>query len=84
MAQTSTIVTKRKAKRHLNESDDYLLFTVVHSGEGGNFGIYVQEDASWEILLNLAVHDYHIRETLRNIIRTADGYLEDNPPEAQS
>jgi len=84
MAQTPSIVTIRKAKRHLNESDDFLLFTLVKTGDGGTFGIYHQNLESWEILLNLAVNDYHIRETLRNIITTADDYLANLPPEVES
>ena len=37
-------------------------------------GAYYRNLESWEILLNLAVNDYHIRETLRNVINTADTY----------
>jgi hypothetical protein len=39
-----------------------------------SMGAYYRNLDSWEILLNLAVNDYHIRETLRNVINTADAY----------
>jgi len=68
-------MTIRKVKRLLNESDDWLVFTMkkVNKDEE-SMGAYYQTLESWEILLNLAVNDYHIRETLRNVINTADAY----------
>jgi hypothetical protein len=44
------------------------------SDDMASFGVYYQNTESWEILLNLAVSDYHIRETLRNVLNTADAY----------
>ena len=68
-------MTLRKVKRMLNESDDFLVFTRTDTGEDvANFGVFHKDTESWEILLNLAVNDYHIRETLRNVINTADAY----------
>ena len=58
----------------LNESDDILVFTMKQHGETAAFGAFYQKLESWEILLNLAISDYHIRETLRNVLRTADAY----------
>ena len=68
-------MTLRKVKRLLNESDDFLVFTMKKgSDDTASFGVYYQSLDSWEILLNLAVSDYHIRETLRNVLNTADAY----------
>jgi len=68
-------MTLRKVKRLLNESDDFLVFTMKKGQEDmASFGVYYQSLESWEILLNLAVQDYHIRETLRNVLNTADAY----------
>lgn len=71
-------MTLRKVKRMLNESDDFLVFTRTNTGEDvANFGVYHKDTESWEILLNLAVSDYHIRETLRNVINAADAYRDE-------
>ena len=79
-------MTLRKVKRILNESDDFLVFTmkVTKTDEvilppgvqnpTASFGVFHKDVESWEILLNLAVNDYHIRETLRNILNAADQY----------
>lgn len=68
-------MTLRKVKRMLNESDDFLVFTRKNTSEDtADFGVYHKDHDSWEILLNLAVSDYHIRETLRNVLTAADAY----------
>ena len=67
-------MTLRKVKRMLNESDDFLVFTMVSKGDTASFGVFHKDLESWEILLNLAVSDYHIRETLRNVLNAADQY----------
>lgn len=79
-------MTLRKVKRMLNESDDFLVFTmkvtktdevILPSGvqnQTASFGVFHKDVESWEILLNLAINDYHIRETLRNVINAADQY----------
>lgn len=68
-------MTLRKVKRMLNESDDFLVFTRTDTGvDIANFGVFHRDRDSWEILLNLCVNDYHIRETLRNILNAADEY----------
>ena len=67
-------MTLRKVKRMLNESDDFLVFTMKQHGETADFGAFYQKLESWEILLNLAISDYHIRETLRNVLTAADAY----------
>ena len=67
-------MTLRKVKRLLNESDDFLVFTMTSKGETASFGVFHKDVGSWEILLNLAVNDYHIRETLRNVLNAADAY----------
>jgi len=69
----------------LNESDDFLVFTRTDTGQDvSNFGVFHKDTESWEILLNLAVSDYHIRETLRNVLNAADEYRDEqaqNEPE---
>ena len=67
-------MTLRKVKRMLNESDDFLVFTMTQTDETATFGVYNQSAESWEILLNLAINDYHVCETLRNVVTTADNY----------
>lgn len=68
-------MTLRKVKRMLNESDDFLVFTMTKGkGEEASFGVFHKDLESWEILLTLAVNDYHIRETLRNVLNAADQY----------
>jgi len=78
-------MTLRKVKRMLNETDDFLVFTRTDTGEDvANFGVFHKDQESWEILLNLAVSDYHIRETLRNVLTAADAYRDEqaqNEPE---
>jgi len=62
----------------LNESDDFLVFTRKDTGaDVANFGVFHKDTDSWEILLNLAVSDYHIRETLRNVLNAADAYRDE-------
>jgi hypothetical protein len=62
----------------LNESDDFLVFTRKDTGaDVANFGVFHKDQDSWEILLNLAVSDYHIRETLRNVLNAADTYRDE-------
>jgi hypothetical protein len=71
-------MTLRKVKRMLNESDDFLVFTRKDTGaDVANFGVFHKDTDSWEILLNLAVSDYHIRETLRNVLNAADAYRDE-------
>ena len=77
-------MTLRKVNRMLNERDDFLVFTRKDTGaDVANFGVFHKDEQSWEILLNLAVSDYHIRETLRNVLNAADEYraeqAEDSP-----
>ena len=77
-------MTSRKAKRMLNESDDWILFTMKKMGGGQEelWAFYPSEE-SWELLFNIAMNNYHVRETLRNILNAADAYrdqqTEDEP-----
>lgn len=76
-------MTPRRAKRYINTSDDWILFAAEKKGETHNYRCIQSREDAWEILLNLAISDYPIRETLRNILNTADEYIKDkpNPPE---
>lgn len=68
-------MTSRKAKRMLNESDDWILFTMKKTGQTqAELGAFYPSAESWELLLNIAINDYHVRETLRNILNAADAY----------
>ena len=68
-------MTSRKAKRMLNESDDWILFTMKKTGQTqAELGAFYPSAESWELLLNIAINDYHVRETLRNNINAADAY----------
>ena len=39
-------MTLRKVKRMLNESDDFLVFTMKHHGETADFGAFYQRTES--------------------------------------
>ena len=71
----------RKAKRYINQSDEFVVFTSERKGEQVTYRTIISSNESWELLLNLAVQEYPIRETLRNIVQTADEYLKNNQDE---
>jgi hypothetical protein len=72
-------MTPRRAKRYINTSNDWILFATDGKDEMHNFRVIMSRNEAWEILLNLAIQDYPIRETLRNILETADEHIKDNP-----
>jgi len=77
-------MTSRKAKRMLNESDDWLLFTMKKTGDTeAELGAFYPSMESWEVLFNITINNYHVRESLRNILNAADAYrdqqTEDEP-----
>lgn len=72
-------MTPRRAKRYINTSNDWILFATDGKGDEYNYRVIMSRNESWEILLNLAISDYPIRETLRNILETADEHIKDNP-----
>ena len=69
-------MTHRKAKRMLQQSDDYLMFTGQERDDNYEMGCYFNNEAAWTILLNLCIDKYHIRETLRNLLNQCDDYLQ--------
>lgn len=77
-------MTNRKAKRLLSEADDWVLITSKRKGDETNMMLTYNKEEAWEILLNLSIEKYHIRETLRNIIKFTDEYLEDKPDSPES
>ena len=77
-------MTNRKAKRLLNESDEWILFTRVTKNDQTEMVCSYSKDTAWEILLNLAVEKYHIRETLRNILKFTDDHLKDQSDSGES
>lgn len=68
-------MTPRRAKRYINQSNDWLIFAAETKNDEILYRTISSRDEAWEILLNLAINDYHIRETLRNILTTTDEYL---------
>jgi hypothetical protein len=76
-------MNNRKAKRMLNESNEWVLFTTKRKEDTQEFYLFISSAEAWEILLHLAIDEYHIRETFRNILKTADEYLEDNGNQAE-
>lgn len=68
-------MTSRKAKRYINQADEWVVFTSEKKEDNQHFKVLVSNDEAWEVLLNLAVNDYHLRETFRNILKTADDYI---------
>ena len=77
-------MTPRRAKRYINTSNNWILFATDNKADEHNFRVIMSRDESWEIILNLAIQDYPIRETLRNILTTADEYIKDNPEEDEN
>lgn len=77
-------MTNRKAKRLLSEADDWVLITSKRKGDETSMMLTYNKEEAWEILLNLSIEKYHIRETLRNIIKFTDEYLEDKPDSPES
>lgn len=72
-------MTPRRAKRYINTSNDWLLFTTEEKDDEHRFRVIMSSNEAWEILLNLAITDYPLRETLRNILITADEHIRNNP-----
>lgn len=77
-------MTHRKAKRFINASNDWLVFASEEKEHNTKFSVLLSREEAWEILLNLAVREYPIRETLRNILKAADDYIENNGTERES
>lgn len=68
----------------INEANDWLVFTAKEKDEDTIFSVYMQNEVSWEILLNLACSNYAVRETLRNVLKLADEHLANDGSEAES
>lgn len=77
-------MTSRKAKRFINQADEWVVFTSERKEDNQHFKVLVSNDEAWEVLLNLAVNDYHIRETFRNIVKTADEYIKNQRDSGES
>ena len=79
-------MTPRRAKRYLNQANDWIVFAdEIKSNSDHNYRVIMSREEAWEILLNLAVSEYPIRETLREIVRLADEHQQENqqPPEKE-
>jgi len=72
-------MTPRRAKRYINQANDWIVFAnEINKNSDHTFRVLLSSDEAWEILLNLAIAEYPIRETLRNILKAADEHLENN------
>ena len=71
-------MTSRRAKRFINQSSDWIVFAEETKFEKTTFRCLQSGEEAWEILLNLCVTDYAIRETFRNILTLADEHLKNN------
>ncbi len=71
-------MTPRRAKRYINTSNDWILFATDEKDGIHNFRVLMSTDAAWEILLNLSIQEYPIRETLRNILKATDEHIANN------
>jgi len=75
-------MTPRRAKRYLNQANDWIVFAdEIKPNSDHNYRVIMSREEAWEILLNLAVSEYPIRETLREIVRLADEHQQ--PPEKE-
>jgi|TARA_R100000353_G_scaffold113957_2_gene81587 hypothetical protein len=71
-------MTPRRAKRYINQAKEWVVFTSEEKSGKHFFRTLISDNAAWEVLLNICVNDYHIRETFRNILNTADEFIENN------
>lgn len=72
-------MTPRRAKRYINTSNDWIVFTKEQKDSEHLYRVLMSSDEAWEILLNLSINQYPIRETLRNILNLTDEYIRNNP-----
>tara|TARA_R100001594_G_scaffold142473_1_gene189413 strand:- start:3988 stop:4275 length:288 start_codon:yes stop_codon:yes gene_type:complete len=63
-------MTARKAKRHINESDDYL----VLSRKRDVISVDHKDNDSFNIILDLAVANKHFLGLLKSVIKSVDEY----------
>ncbi len=77
-------MTPRRAKRYINTSNDWILFATDGKGDDQNFRVIMSREEAWEILLNLSISDYPIRETLRNILEITDEHLKNQHDNSES
>ncbi len=77
-------MTPRRAKRYINQSSEWIVFAEETKNEKTTFRCLQSSDSAWEILLNLCVTDYAIRETFRNILTTADEHIQNGGADAES
>jgi hypothetical protein len=63
-------MSARKAKRHLNECEDYLVFTVVK----GNMYVDYQNNASLNILGDLAVANKDFAKYLEEVLTAINNH----------
>lgn len=81
-------MTARKAKRHINQSEDFFVLTRVKEI------IFVdhKDNDSLNLILDLAVSNPHFLELLKSVIKSVDEYtkqedsnkpVEDRPPQSE-
>tara|TARA_R110002110_G_scaffold979_2_gene3778 strand:+ start:247 stop:534 length:288 start_codon:yes stop_codon:yes gene_type:complete len=70
-------MTAKKAKRHINESEDFLVFTRKRE----IINIDHKNNDSLNILLDLAVANPNFLELLKSVIKSIDEYTNQKSPD---
>ena len=70
-------MTAKKAKRHINESEDFLVFTRKRE----IINIDHKNNDSLNILLDLAVANPNFLELLKSVIKSIDAYTNQKSPD---
>tara|TARA_Y100001937_G_C7111134_1_gene327676 strand:+ start:1430 stop:1717 length:288 start_codon:yes stop_codon:yes gene_type:complete len=77
-------MSARKAKRHINESDDYLVLTRKRDV----INVDHKDNDSLNIILDLAVANKHFLDLLKSVIKSVDEYTKqentDKPDSSRS
>jgi hypothetical protein len=82
---TNKPLTFRKAKRLLNQCDDWVLFTSKNNNdETANLECATMTSTSWAILIDFATADENFYNALETILNTARDIRENGHPEDES
>lgn len=73
-------MTARKAKRHINESEDFLVLTRVKN----IINVDTHNNDSVNIILDLAVANKNFLELLKSVIKSVDEYTNEEDTDKSS
>mgnify|MGYP003669656046 FL=1 len=73
-------MTARKAKRHINESEDFLVLTRVKN----IINVDTHNNDSVNIILDLAVANKNFLELLKSVIKSVDEYTNEEDTDQSS